>query len=312
MGRYAVVTTFNQAGLDTYAQRFIDTFDQNMPYEIDLYLYAENCDPEVPKSSQRTIKIIPVEKTLDKLVRFKEKYQYDRRLIDLEHLQELIPEKSHPEMSVLYRFLRQLFHNSKFILTGKKIKKKRYSIELNPSNIFRWDPVRFSHKVYAVIDASRRVKSDVLIWMDADSIVHSKMPMKFLDDLIDEQYFTHYLGRKNNYSECGWYSMNLCHQHAGIFFNEFERMYEHAEDGIFQLKEWHDSYVWDSVRLWHESKYGVRNKSISGAGYFTSHPLVNSCLGQYFDHLKGNRKSGNRSRLKDLKVTRDEPHWQSI
>ena len=76
MGRYAVVTTFNQAGLDTYAQRFIDTFDQNMPYEIDLYLYAENCDPEVPKSSQRTIKIIPVEKTLDKLVRFKRKYKY--------------------------------------------------------------------------------------------------------------------------------------------------------------------------------------------------------------------------------------------
>jgi hypothetical protein len=100
--------------------------------------------------------------------------------------------------------------------------------------------------------------------------------------------------------------MNLYHQHDSDFFNEFERMYEHAEDGLFQLKEWHDSYVWDSVRLWHEGKYGTDNKSISGKGYFTGDPLANSCLSRYFVHLKGSLKSEKGSHQKDLRTNRKE------
>ena len=98
--------------------------------------------------------------------------------------------------------------------------------------------IRFSHKPYAVIDASRRVNSEILIWMDADSVVHSKVPIKFLDDLIEDRYFTHYLARKHPvqgsvYTECSWYSMNLHHQYAREFFNQFERMYEQAESVYF-------------------------------------------------------------------------------
>ena len=203
--------------------------------------------------------------------------------------------------------MKQMFHRLNFGLTGKRPKKKYAGFEVTESNRLLWDFIRFSHKVYSMVDASRRVKSEILIWMDADSVVHSKVPIKFLDDLIDNRSFICYLGRKYFHTECGWYSVRLSHQHAASFFDELERMYEQAESGIFLLNEWHDSYVWDHVRLWHERTYGVVNKSISGQGYFTHHPLINSCLGQYFDHLKGARKSEKLSPELDFKVTRREP-----
>ena len=41
--KYAVVTTFNASGYDRYASRMIDTFLQNWPQEVDLYVYTEDC-----------------------------------------------------------------------------------------------------------------------------------------------------------------------------------------------------------------------------------------------------------------------------
>jgi hypothetical protein len=41
--KYAVVTTFNASGYERYASRMIDTFLQNWPKEIDLYVYTEDC-----------------------------------------------------------------------------------------------------------------------------------------------------------------------------------------------------------------------------------------------------------------------------
>ena len=298
MTRYAVVTTFNQHGLDLYAQRFIDTFDQNMPVEVDLYLYAENCSPKVLSTSRRKIEVVQVERALDKLMRFKAKYAKDRRAVDLEYLQQLINKKSKALTNRVHKSCKQLLRYVKFLCDGRKRKPVKDSIVISMDNRYMWDFIRFSHKPYAVIDASRRVNSEILIWMDADSVVHSKVPIKFLDDLIEDRYFTHYLARKHPvqgsvYTECSWYSMNLHHQYAREFFNQFERMYEQAESGVFSLPYWTDCHVFDHVRIWHERKYGTDNKSISGKGYFTGDPLANSCLGKYFDHLKGSlfRKS---------------------
>jgi hypothetical protein len=306
MTRYTVVTTFNQDGLDSYAQRFIDTFDQNMPIEIDLILYAENCCPKVPVSTQRNIKIIQAQEALDRLMRFKSKYATDRRATDIEYIHRYINNRRKTWFRRLCSLGKDTEHFLKSLWDGKKRKRIKGSVKDCEGKRYKWDFIRFSHKPYAVIDASRRVNSEILIWMDADSVVHSKVPIQFLDDLMDGRHFTCYLGRKDFHSECGWYSMRLSHQHADAFFNEFERMYEQAERGIFLLDEWHDSYVWDHVRLWHERKYGTDNKSISGKGYFTGHPLANSCLSQYFDHLKGSLKSEKGSHQKDLRANRKD------
>ena len=175
---------------------------------------------------------------------------------------------------------------------------------------FKWDAIRFANKVYAVLDAARTCGSDILIWMDADTIVHNKMPLEFFENFIPNDVFLSYAGRGGKYTECGWYSMNLKHVYALPFFNEFERMYEDAENGIFKEKEWHDSYIFDVVRKWHESKFDVKNNDyakglIKGEG----HPIINTELGAYIDHMKGARKAAGRSKASDLKIKRTEEHW---
>lgn len=44
---YTVITTFNQAGLDTYGQRMIDTFGEFWPRDVSLLVCAENCAPQI-------------------------------------------------------------------------------------------------------------------------------------------------------------------------------------------------------------------------------------------------------------------------
>ena len=271
--KFAVVTTYNQQGLTKYAQRFINTFDKNMPRDIDLLLYNERANPKLP-TSKRNIRSMDAERELrSTLVEFKKRWKDDPRA------------------------------------NGQGPDKRR----LDHKKAFKWDAIRFSHKVYAIFDAVKRTDADVLIWMDADSVVHSPMSKEFLETFIPEDVFLCYAGRKNKYTECGWYSMNLRHPHADKFFTEFQRMYDDANNGIFTLKEWHDSYVFDVVKDWHTQEWGAVNKDFSnGLIEREGHPIINSELGAYIDHLKGDRKLEGQSKRKDLKVERSEDYWKKV
>jgi hypothetical protein len=84
-------------------------------------------------------------------------------------------------------------------------------------------------------------------------------------------------------------------------------MYDDADNGIFTLSEWHDSYVFDCVR----QKFALKELNwsaglINGEG----HPLINCDWGAYIDHLKGKRKQNGKSKAKDLIVQRRETYWQ--
>ena len=66
-----VLTTFHKPGLDLYGQRFLDSFARNVDKQIKLLVYAENCSPVNPDSSQ--IEIIDA-KELIKLNQFKARW----------------------------------------------------------------------------------------------------------------------------------------------------------------------------------------------------------------------------------------------
>ena len=125
----------------------------------------------------------------------------------------------------------------------------------------------------------------------------------------------HYLGRGKKWPECGFYGLNLKSAECQNFLQQFERMYDDADKGIFTLEEWHDSFVFDVVLKRHRQSFPqspIKDFSghlISGEG----HPLINCELGAYFDHLKGDsRKQKGSSLLKDLKVKRAETYWKQI
>ena len=270
MTKIAVVTTFHEEGLKKYGQRMIDTFIQNWPEEVTLHLYPEKCNPRISNHGRVT-------------------------LTDLDSVKELTEFKS----------------------TWKTVPKANGDVSDDPIRSkrkdagkgFKWDAVRFAHKVYAIVDCARITDADVLIWMDADTICHSPITFDQLKKFCPETVDLGYLGREGKYTECGLYSMNLRSPTVQNFLHEFRRMYDDADNGIFTLAEWHDSFVFDAVRVKFGNQLREYNWSagiVSGEG----HPLINSQWGAYLDHLKGDRKTIGRSKLSDLKVKRTEAYWQ--
>jgi hypothetical protein len=268
--KIAVVTTFHEAGLKTYAQRMIDTFCQNWPQEITLHIYPEKCNPIVRDHSRVT-------------------------LTDLDSVQDL----------------------TNFKTKWKNVPKANGDVSSDPvrskrrdsSKGFKWDAVRFAHKVYSIFHCAKNTDADILVWMDADTICHSPISVSQLTQLIPADKDICFLGRRGKFSECGLYSMNLRSEAVQLFLKRFQWLYDDAENGIFQQDEWHDSFIFDIAR-----KHSALNELdwsshlIKGEG----HPLINSEWGAYLDHLKGDRKTLGKSKRTDLLVKRVEPYWQQF
>jgi hypothetical protein len=172
---------------------------------------------------------------------------------------------------------------------------------------FKWDAVRFAHKVYAIFHCARTARSTWLLWMDADTICHSPITTEDIDTLCPAHTDLCFLGRRGKFSECGLYAMNLPSPATKLFLNKFQQAYDNAENGIFKLDEWHDSFVFDAVRRGANLiELDWSSHLITGEG----HPLINSAWGAWLDHLKGARKNLGRSKQVDLKVKRTEAYWQ--
>ena len=172
---------------------------------------------------------------------------------------------------------------------------------------FKYQAVRFSHKVYAIFHAANTATTEWLIWMDADMVCHSPITMDQLAGFFPDSVDLCFAGRTRKYTECGLYGMHLTRPEIRTWLADFQRMYDHADQGIFALGEWHDSFVFDTVR----QRHALRELNWSahlemGEG----HPLINCAWGAYIDHLKGERKSLGRSKSKDLQVDRHESYWK--
>lgn len=275
--KYTVVTTFNADGYNTYGRRMIDTFLQTWPKEVDLIVYAEGCAVD-QLAPNLVVRDIGI---VSELTAFKQKWQGVSKAI------------------------------------GDISKDPVRSLRPDSSKGFKWNAIRFAHKTYSIFHCAQNVNTDVLIWMDADTICHSKITVEDLDRLCSAQYELCFLGRRKKYSECGLYSMRLGTEGIKRFLKEFRRMYDDADHGIFLLDEWHDSFVFDAVRKqtpgliefsWSASLGDLRPSKLNSPG--EGHPLINSEWGAYLDHLKGSRKKTGRSLPSDLKVKRTEAYWQ--
>jgi hypothetical protein len=183
---------------------------------------------------------------------------------------------------------------------------------------FKWDAVRFANKTYAVYDACRRC-TDWCVWMDADTFVHSDWSFEQFKECLPNTSWITYVGRgkgSQTWPECGFYGMNLKDVVCQEFLAEFERVYTDAPNGIFLLEEWHDSFVFGDIVnkmkqfapnvLDYSAEMYLQEAKTGGGG----HPLINTKLGQWIDHMKGNRKTTGKSLSTDLMIDRKEGYWQ--
>ena len=156
---------------------------------------------------------------------------------------------------------------------------------------FITDGVRFSYKVYAYTHALMTQEVDGLICIDADSVFHKPIDEEWIKKHIHrDDCMMSYLGRGNHYSECGFLYFNLKHKDTIAYANRMKSLYD--TDGIYNLKEQHDSYIWDYVRKEFENR-GTKNHNI-GDGK-PGHVQARSILGEVYDHTKGIRKLQGRS-----------------
>ena len=148
------------------------------------------------------------------------------------------------------------------------------------------DGVRFCYKVYAYTHAIMNYQDlDGIIGIDADSVFYKKIDEDWIKKHIHrDNCMMTYLGRPN-YSECGFLYFNMKHPDIQPYANRMKSLYD--TDGIYNLKEQHDSFIWDYVRKEFE-KRGTKNFDI-GDGKM-GHVQARSILGTVYDHTKGPRR----------------------
>jgi hypothetical protein len=142
-----VITTFHKPGLDLYGQRFIASFAERVDKRIKLVVYAENCFPSNPDPEQITI--LDAGEALPKLNEFKNRW------------------KNVPKANGV---------------PPDEIKRQRKDW----NKAFKWDAVRFANKTYAVFDACEKRLSTWVVWMDADSFIHSDWSYDNFKKLLPE------------------------------------------------------------------------------------------------------------------------------
>jgi len=179
---------------------------------------------------------------------------------------------------------------------------------------FQWNAVRFANKVFCVTHAVKSSPGyDYIIWLDADTYSFRPMPKDFLEQLLPGDTMLTYLGRQNpdlkdggKDPECGFVGYNLNHPEIQNYNNEWEKMY--VTDDVFKL-----TLGWtDCSTLWHLSKLYQKEKNVkvNDIGYMKRvkghHVFINSELGLYMDHFKGNRKISKKSAKNDFRPQQAE------
>ena len=275
------VTTFHHEGLMVYGQRFLDSWAKNVDPSIKLLVYAEDCNPIVNSDN---IIVLDAKTALPKLNAFKSRWG-------------AVPKANgRPPQEIIDKRPRD-HHKA-----------------------FKWDAVRFANKVYAVFDACER-SEDWVVWVDADTYVHSPWSREDFERQLPNESWMTFVGRgtgSQTWPECGFYGMNLNTAKCKEFLVEFERMYVDADNGIFTLDEWHDSYVFGKIlnKMRFEDAHvfdysaGIYVKTAKTGG--GGHPLINTELGRWIDHMKGGRKQKRKSQLKDLMNARPEAYWNEV
>lgn len=238
-----VVTSFSPAGYELYGRRFMQAFDRYFSDSVELVVYTEGGARYILEPWQRGW----IGRDLWLLPNFRGFHE---------------------------RHAGSALANGREPAPGWKIK------DLEDGYSYRFDAVKFCRKVFAIADASSRIRDGLLVWLDADSYAHEPVPEDLFSQLIGDADVA-YLGRDGTHSECGFLAFRI--PAAVPLIIQWENLYR--KDTCFQEREWHDSYLFDRARLMSPQTV-CRNLTPGGR----RHVWMASPLAAFMDHLKGDRK----------------------
>lgn len=146
-----------------------------------------------------------------------------------------------------------------------EIQKNLEKIEFNVKYDFLFNAIRGSCKPFAIYQCLNYLPNDTthLVWTDANLICK-----EYFNHLDLKQFLPHneeimaYLGRKDLYSECNFLGFNLNQTQTIEYLKRVVEIYENGE--IFSYDQWHDSFIWDQIRIEFSKNYNCRFRDISG------------------------------------------------
>lgn len=150
---------------------------------------------------------------------------------------------------------------------------------LKPAS-YLWNAQKFSHKVFAQLDAFERDDKYVL-WLDADVVLKKKVPTSFLKNMVKKS-FVAYLGRGDVYSETGFLLFNTEHPDFDTFKERYASYYR--DRYIFRLPYWIDCMAFDAARK------GLQANNLTPGVEGMVDVFSRSRLDDYMQHDKGNLK----------------------
>lgn len=296
------VTTFNHSGYEKYGRRMLDTFEKFWPDDIRLIVVSED-SLDIKPSTKITFHdygaLVPEGNHFKaKFTRFSQAHGIMNayNMPDARHMMGLPSQQGDPVVDV--------FTTPDGLQVTPKLLPAYYD--------YRFDAIRFSHKVFSIYGVSREYDADHLFWIDGDTYTHAPVDQRFFDETDPGDGYMSYLGRDEAYSECGFLVFNQRHPIHEVFLPQM--ISEYLNGDVFLLQEWHDSFIWDVHRLHYENTQGVNNRNLSGKAGGEEHPFINCVLGEYMDHLKGDeRKEAGQSFADDWMANRSsiEPSSQS-
>ncbi len=275
-----LVTTFNENIYNEYSKNLVNSFIEKSDNSLRLNVFYEGNFAEI-----------------------KQKYNINDKIRFYEF--------NSGDWNIFYNKFGHLAEANGFKLI-KNSEKNGFDIDAS----YKWNAVKFSFKVFSIYLASKLDQiSDKIVWIDADTIcineINKNVIKKFLPK--DDELMT-YLGRDSYpasypHSETGFIGFNLLHEQFSSFIKTAISFYTTGE--IFALKRYHDCVVYDTTRTIFEMA-GNKFRNLSGKFISDDHPFVKCELGNYFDHLKGQRKTlgfspehpknNNKSKTEDKKI----------
>ena len=285
-----VITSYKPGCWNQYAKKGIESMAEQFPKEIDLVVYAEEPKPECKYDRIQWVDLNTAE---PKLNAFKQRHK-DDPVANGKLQTKVNGVRRVPELQTL----------------GGADKNKES---------FLWDAVRFSNKVICVVNGLRHSEGyDYVVWIDADTFTFRPIPIAFFESLLPKDTMVTYLGRENptlgdggKYPECGFVGYNCNHPETQNFIDDWEQLY--VTDDVFKILEWHDSYVfWHLTKIYRKEKNVKVNDIGRWKGVRGHHVFINSELGLYMDHMKGDRKAKGSSAKKDLRQQHDVDYWKKI
>lgn len=175
----------------------------------------------------------------------------------------------------------------------------------NGERDFKYDAIKFCYKVFAQCHRIQNSKADTVIFIDADTVTFAEPPIDELKQLLPPDCFTAYIGRPNNkklpFAETGYIMYNMNHPNTQSFAEVFQDLYTTGK--VFSLDYQVDCFTYDTARRITEQTHVAKSNDITGPGGLgKKHPFVNTVLGTFMDHLKGdNRKAKGKSDIDDFK-----------